>query len=327
MRSSFNKGNAPLFKLSYNDKISYLFGSCHCISIDRLSLHGPFSQKEDDFIIDFLRDRKTLISEAGNLFSNSEYNLDTTSHDRELMIQELRNNDKLRHYTDIINEPDFYRRFVKYHQINYNTNNTYKKRSYWPTLTSLMKNDKIYESLNDVLEFTHFRSINDINMMYLAAHIYTTCQLNGMDTQLSHYYAICGKPIYKLDIMIDKRSITSLRTSIRLMFIVSFILSKINKTDIVNEFNMLDSEIIDKYLYGSWNDKLFIGSSDKHLVVERNKKWLPAMIRYHNETDDPIFIVGAGHLNGEHGLIKLLKDNYFKIDIFNTKERKFISFV
>ena len=49
---------------------------------------------------------------------------------------------------------------------------------------------------------------------------------------------------------------------------------------------------------------------------ERNKSWLPkleAMLK-DNKSDDVMVIVGALHLVGEDGVVKMLKDKGYKIE-------------
>jgi len=51
----------------------------------------------------------------------------------------------------------------------------------------------------------------------------------------------------------------------------------------------------------------------KILIYDRNNKWIPTIIKIINEK--PTFIaVGAGHLAGNEGIIKLLRRNGYRVE-------------
>ena len=52
---------------------------------------------------------------------------------------------------------------------------------------------------------------------------------------------------------------------------------------------------------------------EDRLLFDRNEKWIPDMIAYMKE-NPTFFAVGAGHLGGEKGLIKLLRAEGFSVD-------------
>jgi uncharacterized protein YbaP (TraB family) len=285
-------------------------------------------RKEDDYIIDFLKDRQTLITEPGIIFSKDSYTLDTLEMERDMKIQQLKVSDKVKQYTNIINEKDFYQRFIKLHQL-VSPDKIYKKSTYLPSFIGLLKGDMIYESLNEIV--THVNpdskwSINSIKLTNVAKAIYTTLIFSGIDCHLIHYYVSNGLPVYGLDpLMGDKlNSYTDhyLTRSIRLLMSAAILLAKLRKSNIVDEINFIHRQTIDDYLDKSWDGTNHL--SEKFIVTGRNKQWLPYMLRYHNETDDPLFVVGAGHLNGKNGLIELLKQQQFEINVFHIKEQKFV---
>lgn len=328
--SLFGKGFAPLFRLTNSGKVSYLFGSCHIVPIDNLSLANSISRivnpkKEDNYIIDLLKDRQTLITEPGIIFSKEIYTLDTPKVDRDIKIQQLKESDKIKRYSGIINESDFYRRFVKLHQLD-ELDKIYKNNGFMPSFIGLLKNDKIYESLNEIVAHDSRRSINSIKLTDLAKAIYSTMIIPGTDCYLIHHYVNTGKPVYGLDPLIgDKLNNYTdryLTRSMRLLMSAAILLAKLRKTNIVTEIDFIHRQTVDDYLYKSWEDKHLV--RDTFIVTGRNNQWLPYMLRYHNETDDPLFVVGAGHLNGKAGLIELLTAKQFEISIFDIKGRKFV---
>jgi hypothetical protein len=112
----FGKGLAPLFRLTKNGKVSHLFGSCHIVPITDLHLSNNTisrlinPKKDDDFLIDFLKNKGTLITEPGIILSKYSYTLDTDKVEKNIRISQLKETYKGREMYD---EKDFYKRFVK----------------------------------------------------------------------------------------------------------------------------------------------------------------------------------------------------------------------
>lgn len=336
----FGRGNAPLYKLTFNNKISHLFGSCHNIPLNRLTFRRfPIAVKqesdEDRYLIDFLKNKKTLITEPGYFHYNKNgYHLDSPDHTKDYIIN-TRANDvvKRKEIIDLIYEPDICDRFYKLHkfqnELNINKMKIYSRKIYNFNITKFLKNDKVYDILNDVVKLKPydeiFGSINNISTNYLGNMIYSTVIANGIDSHLTYNYLEDRKHIYSLDRpqdgVIDVNKTFIEKTMIKALYF-ALIDSKFRKNN--NILQSMDSifDISNKYLYTSWNNTL--DCKDRRLLDKRNIKWIPWMIRYHNETPDPLFVVGCGHLNGENGLIKLLQKENFKINIFDTYTKVFI---
>lgn len=310
----FDKCNVPLFRLKKDGRTSHLFGSCHVVPIYDLTLNNSLfklnHKKEDTIIIDFLKNRQTLITEPGNIFK-----LSNTSTKEEILNNAIK-------YSDIINEPNFYKRFVKLYQ-NSNNDKLYNSKLF--SLTGLLKKDKIYEALTEIINSKPNKKISNIGLLNVARGLRATLYVYGIDYHLIHHYTINNREIYGLDPFVTTKMTKNLNKYIsysdNAAFILSFILSKLSKKNIVDELQNIYN--VDDYLYKSWNQEKFI--TDKIIVDERNIQWMPYILQYHNELDDPLFVVGAGHLNGPNGLIKLLKDKQFEIEIFNIPKRDFIS--
>jgi uncharacterized protein YbaP (TraB family) len=58
---------------------------------------------------------------------------------------------------------------------------------------------------------------------------------------------------------------------------------------------------------------------EEMLIIERNQNWIPIMEKMAIEKAT-FFAVGAGHLGGEKGLIKLLQEKGFTITPIRYKE-------
>ena len=310
----FGKYNAPLFRLTNNGNISHLFGSCHVVPISKLTLNNSLFQlnhkKEDDIIIDFLKGRNILITEPGNIFK-----LSNTSTKEEILNNALK-------YSDIINESNFYKRFVKLYQ-NSNNDKLYNSKLF--SLTGLLKKDKIYDALTEIINSKPDKKISNIGLLNVAKGLRATSYIYGVDYHLIHHYTVNNKEIYGLDPFVTTKMTKHLNKYIsysdNVAFILSFILSKLSKRNIVDELQNIYNA--DDYLYKTWNPEQFI--TDKIIVAERNIQWMPYILKYHNELKDPLFVVGVGHLNGPNGLIELLKNKQFEIEVFNIPKRDFIS--
>jgi uncharacterized protein YbaP (TraB family) len=178
----------------------------------------------------------------------------------------------------------------------------------------LLKNDKIYDSIREIQS----KKIK-IGLTNVGLGIYSTLISSGIDCYLINSYVNEGKPVYGLDFSNSNKINRYLVTSTRLLLLITFLLSKIRKSNIVDETNLIYKKTVEDYLYKSWD--LNSHHSESFIVNGRNKSWLPLILRYHDETEDPLFVVGAFHLNN---LIELLKEKNFEIEIFDNKELKFI---
>lgn len=49
------------------------------------------------------------------------------------------------------------------------------------------------------------------------------------------------------------------------------------------------------------------------LIYDRNQQWIPCILSAIECEKSSVFVVGALHLSGEHGLQRLLKDNGHKL--------------
>ena len=63
----------------------------------------------------------------------------------------------------------------------------------------------------------------------------------------------------------------------------------------------------------------------KKIIGNRNSRWIPCINRYHSKTKDPLFVVGAEHLNYEYGLVNLLTKENYDLKIFDLKSSQFIN--
>ena len=67
-----------------------------------------------------------------------------------------------------------------------------------------------------------------------------------------------------------------------------------------------------------------IGSPDfrKELLDKRNKNWAVKINEFMKEDRDKMVIVGAAHLVGDKGLVKLLRDSGLKVKRWKSKKNK-----
>src|SRR5437667_4856668 len=159
----FNDKTAPLLKFEYKDRISYLFGSNHIVPLQKLST-DPYNifkrESSNDFLINFLKDKKTLITESGyiNIFEKKRYHLDYKIDYKNEIIENIKKSPNLNKLDDIINiENDFYNQIIKMHEIGffleYNLDNfrtDYKNKLSFFNISQFLKKDKLYNILTEI---------------------------------------------------------------------------------------------------------------------------------------------------------------------------------
>jgi len=313
----FNEGNTPLLKLTFNNKISYMFGSCHSVSLDKLLLN-PFSMSDDSkYLINFINNKKTLITECGYYNQNKIYKLDSPASLKNEIIKTYQKKEILDQYDNLINEYDFYHRLIKIFKWQKNDDN--KSIKYF-NIINYMKRDSLYKVFDKIGE-----DPSNISNLELAKILYRTAITNGIDINLIYNYMKNGRYIYSLDnptgIEENDELLRLLDKRFKRAILVLFLMSKILKDDIVRLYQKELHELEHDYLYNEWDINKRV--KDYIMLDKRNERWIPWIIRYHNETEDPLFIVGCGHLNGNYGLIELLKNNNFEVGLFNLKSRQF----
>jgi uncharacterized protein len=52
----------------------------------------------------------------------------------------------------------------------------------------------------------------------------------------------------------------------------------------------------------------------RKVVIDRNRRWLPALIKMMEQGEPALVVVGAAHLIGRDGLIELLKQRGYTIE-------------
>lgn len=303
----FEGGKAPLFRLIKDDKTSHIFGSCHIVPLYNLSLRPLFDfshskNHKPDFIVDFLKNRKTLITEPGNIFEG-----------RLLHLEDRFNFQGMK---DIVNERDIYKRIglISNKRQGYSSNLNFSK--------FLLGNDKLIEILKD----------KNIRVRELMEIIYIAYNIHGIDCSLISHYVEKDRKVYGLDSLISedmkRYSQKYVNRSKILVFSAAFILSKLRKENsgasILKQIDFLYEDIVHDYLYLSWDHKEQKERKRKdnggYIVTERDKQWLPHIIKYHQETEDPLFVVGEMHLPG---LIGLLRRERFNIQVYDLSVNAF----
>lgn len=290
----FNRGYIPLLrfrsKSQPNPKDAYLFGSCHSISVDRLSLNiNPFYQMKDDFfLIDFLKNRKNLIVESAEL---------------------MKDLDKAK---DIIQTTDFklrMKKLINYHKDDFDSTH-FEKSSWTPNLLRLLKRDEIYPILNN--------SIDNPSLTLLGHLIYQTIISSGMDREISYHYLKSGKSVFELDERDDRKLYQNYYRIMRLTTVYYILHSKISRKSLIETIIESSHKVENAYLYNDWRD--IKGNQNSYLLNGRNKKWILKIERLYHELEDPLFLVGCAHL---HGLIDLLTPDY-QFEIFHLEKRSFL---
>lgn len=82
--------------------------------------------------------------------------------------------------------------------------------------------------------------------------------------------------------------------------------------EIVELWKKGDSENLDKLMAGGMED--FSQEVYDNLIINRNKEWVPKIIKLLKEGKTPLIIVGAGHLVGENSVNDLLSKEGYKVE-------------
>lgn len=315
----------PLLKLRYKNKTSHIFGSIHSTNLNKLTYDGTlYSIIHPNYkIIDFLKTRKTLITECGGCCFGNE---STHYLDSEKNIVGIYNIQNLDSYKSISKEKDDYSKILllNKHIFDNNINIEYYKKNFvankfTPNMLSSLKlnNEKLYYVLEEIVKIYHpiFNNVNDINLTFFGKILYDYMIYDGMDINLVISYMEQNKKIYSIDNPIinsdDSIFLDNFNKVIKSLATVLLFQSLITKRPIIDIIN-------NDYKNYGYQD--FVIDTNKineetYIVNDRNKFWRPWIIRYHLETEDPLFVFGLAHLNGKYGVINLLKNEGFDIEI------------
>lgn len=305
----------PLLRLKYGKRMSHMMGSCHCVKLSSLSFDGNIASsfKPNYQLINFLKSRKTLITEPGaGLLGCTRY-----LHDP---IEINEPNSKLTLWKYICRETNQYSKIVSLykHIVDDNIINHYKKYYIAPkyNLNFLLKwnKDPLYEVLKEIRNLYPqiFIQEKDISLTFIGQILYTYITHNGMDMNLIVSYLQENKKIYSLDKPtknyrndeVDSQYHLVIRKLAFTMLIRSLI-TRIPIMDITTEF-----------FSPNWlNEDFGIETTSINNNNNRNHDWISWITRYHLETEDPLFVVGRDHLNGKYGLINLLRHRGWEVDI------------
>lgn len=267
----------PLIRLSYQNKTSYLFGSCHTAPL-------KFSPKLQQFLVD----HKTLIVES--------YKKDVS-----FTSENWRN---------FISENDSQARILQYHQFKQDINiakykKYYVRHIYHLNLLPWLKQDPFYKTMEQITQIELYKNIfkttNDINLSYLSRMIYINMCIPGIDNNLVATYQINDKPIYGLDELtytddeFSKSYSKPIDKFLKKLFLYNFVVSKCTNKNIIKCYEKILDDTNKLYL----NSDIFNDENIKKyniLVHERNRDWIPLILKCHSNFQSPLFVVGAAHL-------------------------------
>ncbi len=316
-----NKYIRPLVRLKYRNRTSHMMGSYHCVELSNLSYDGSIGSLADPNyrLINFLKSRKTLITEPGTALGSNQYLDEVTEYSD--------HSAKLSQWKHIYQEPNPYSKILSLYKNKLDDNkiNYYKKYyiagGYGPGVLYLLKwnKDPLYEVLNKIRDlYPQVFGENKINFTFIGQVLYSYIVHNGMDVNLVVSYLQDNKKVYSLDEPIKGTQTPNLdkryHIIVRRLAVTIILHSLITRTPII--------DIIKKVILSrNWlNEDFRIETTSIHnddiVVNKRNQDWISWITRYHLETEDPLFIVGRDHLNGKYGLINLLRDQEWEVDIF-----------
>ena len=289
----------PLFRLNFSNKTSYLLGTNHWCPLIKLS---P--------IHDFILNKKKLIVES-------------KPHDY-INLSPINYSDAIQNFRKINNYPfkiqDNHMR--KFYEINIVKN-----------ISSYNFNKILDEMCNKQFYPRIIRT--DLNSKFISELLVIMFYLNGVDHQLISYYTNKKQKVYSLDLDDDeikkykKLAYENMCKHIRLLLYPGILLK--NKISFEYYWQHILKNIIQGYLDKDYFELIldYKGNHDDNIIIgKRNNIWIPKIIQYHKTLDDPIFVVGYGHLFGEYDLFKKLKNKEkdLKVQIYDLKYKVFYDY-
>ena len=321
----FGSGRSPLFRFYYKNKISYLFGSNHAVPLFKLKYRTPidliFGRPDPSIgIYDKLINRQTLVTEQCCLDGQSYLDsADKVNVDAKL--------DKL---IEIVNDGNMYSRLINLHELCDDIDVADFRRRYIRKFYQFRlspKDELLFRCFEKVITMQPyneiFDTVNDINWDYIMLCIYRAIVAVGIDCNLNAIYMKAGKPVYSLDYPTGNEVELSINVSLRNK--IQMLIAKLRNRDFIER--TLESAT-NRYLYDEFSDKVESHEYTDSLVVSRNNKWVPWILRYHNETSDPLIVMGEDHLKGEFGVVNLLRkqvgEQNCKFEVYHVGIGRFV---
>jgi len=121
-------------------------------------------------------------------------------------------------------------------------------------------------------------------------------EILGLETVAEQLNAIDVEPIDSQVVALQK-------------MVLHFDSTKATMKEMMDMYQKKDPEILFRYIQKQGTD----GLSEKALLVDRNKKWVPKMKSIMQEKSS-FFAVGAGHLGGKTGVLALLRELGYRVE-------------
>jgi uncharacterized protein YbaP (TraB family) len=84
-----------------------------------------------------------------------------------------------------------------------------------------------------------------------------------------------------------------------------------NVSEIVRAWKSGDVESLEEHLLAGMRDYPEI---HRKVIDERSRRWMPQIEGLLSRGENPLIVVGAGHLVGKNGLIQLLKARGYRVE-------------
>lgn len=141
------------------------------------------------------------------------------------------------------------------------------------------------------------------------------CPVLSYEMQLSRMMGLQNKPVLGLESAADQiRALDAIpyqeQARLLLEAVKSYDELKAGYTDLVVSYKNADLESL---FYSIRDTSLGMKNYEKQLLQDRNRRWMPT-IEVLAQAKPTFFAVGAAHLPGEEGLIKLLQRRGYKVE-------------
>lgn len=137
----------------------------------------------------------------------------------------------------------------------------------------------------------------------------------GVDMQLARRAQADHKGIIGLETIEEQLAVFAQMSLDEQRHFVLYSLSEADDTaktlnSIVSAWRTGDTEALDRLASAEFKD---FPDLNRRLITERNRKWLPTITRLLSDNGDYLVVVGAMHLAGTDGIVKLLQNLGYKV--------------
>lgn len=186
---------------------------------------------------------------------------------------------------------------------------------------------KEYEFLGKKLEKQYDMNLEAVQFMkpvFVQQNMMITYLTEGEFTSYEGYFMKLAEarniPVFGLETLEDQlAAINSMPDSLQARSLLKSVKSKKSSSKVMDELvKLYKNQDVEALFQAVLSDKSEFKGFENELLINRNKKWIPAIKS--KMAEQKVFIaVGAAHLGGEQGVIALLRKEGYEVKPVNPK--------